>query len=201
MTKRRASARLLALVFALPVDVIPARQLHLRVDLLDGFFHRAAQVAAAHAVLDGDVALVPFAIDFGGAVAFFDLAELLQRDSFARGRQQANIFQRFSGVTVLGEIPHHQVVALLALKYLGQSVASHGGLDRILHIRDVDLIARGLLAVHFEVFVGLAEDAKDSKILDSLDAAHDADNLVGLGLQDLQDRRRRPWWRARPSPR
>ena len=61
---------------------------------------------------------------------------------------------------VLRQIAQHQVVALLALQHLGQRVAAHRGLDRVLHVGDVDLIARGLVAVHREVQVGLADHAK-----------------------------------------
>ena len=94
---------LFAFVLAFPVDVIPARQLNLRGHFLDGFLHRAAQIAAAHAVLDGDIALVSFAVDLGAAVAFFDLAELRERNSFAGGRQQTNVLDGFLGVADTAE--------------------------------------------------------------------------------------------------
>ena len=55
---RRLSRALLALVFARPIDVVAGGKLHLCVDLGDGFLHGAAQIAAANAVFDGDVALV-----------------------------------------------------------------------------------------------------------------------------------------------
>ena len=99
---------------------------------------------------------------------------------------------------ILRQIAHHQVVARLALQHLSEGVAAHGGLDGVLNVRDVDLIARGLLAVHREVIVRLAQDAKHAQILNSLDLAHDLDDLVGLVLENVSDRRRRPWWPARP---
>ena len=89
-------------------------------------------------------------------------------------------------VAVLRQIAQHQVVARLALQHLGEGVAAHGGLDGILHVGDVDLVARGLLAVHREVQVGLAEDAKDSEVLDSFDLAHDVDDLSALSSRVLQ---------------
>ncbi len=76
---------------------------------------------------------------------------------------------RFLRVAVLREIAQDEVVARLALQNLGQRVAADRGLNGILHIGDVDLVASGLLAVHRQVEVGLAENAKDSEVLDSLD--------------------------------
>jgi hypothetical protein len=159
---------LLALVFALPVNVIAARKLNLSlVYLLDGLLDGAAQVAAAHAVLDGDVALVRFAVDFGTFVPLFDFAELRERNPLARGRQQPDVFDGFLGVAELREIAHHQVVARLALQYLGESVPSRGGINGVLNVRDVDLIARGLLTIDHEVVVGLAGNPKNSQVGDS----------------------------------
>ena len=82
---------LLALVFARPVDVVARGKLDLVVDLGDRLFHRAAQIAAANAVLDGDVALVRLAIDLLGAVFHFDLGQLGQRDPFAGRRKQPDV--------------------------------------------------------------------------------------------------------------
>ena len=121
---------LFTFVFAFPIDVVAARQLNLRVYLANGFLDRAAQVAAAHAVLDRNVALVSFAVDFGTAVAFFDLAELRERNAFAGWGQQANVLDGFLRCAVLREVAQHQVVSRLALQYLGESIASDGGLDR-----------------------------------------------------------------------
>ena len=69
------------------------------------------------------------------------------------------------GIAVLRKIAQHQVVALLALKNLGERVAAHRGLNGILHVRDVDLIARGLVAVHREIQVGLPDHAEQAQIL------------------------------------
>ena len=175
---------LFAFVFAFPVDVVSARQLNLRVHLLDGFLDGAAKIAPAHAVLDRDVALVSFAVDFRAAVLLLDLAELREGNPFAGGRQQTNVLDGFLGGAVLREVTQHQVVSRLALQYLRESVASDGGLDGILNIRDVDLIARGLIAVHLEVDVRLAQNAKDAEVLDPFDVAHHVDDLIGLVLEN-----------------
>ena len=65
------------------------------------------------------------------------------------------------------EIAQDEVVARFALKDLGEGVAAHGGLNRVLHVGDVDLVAGGGLAIHGDVQVGLAEHAKDSKVFDA----------------------------------
>ena len=99
---------------------------------------------------------------------------------------------------ILRQIAHHQVVALLALQHLGQRVAAHRGLDGVLHVGDVDLIARGLLAIHHEISVRLAQHAEHAQVLDALDLAHDLDDLIGLVFENVSSRRRRPWWPAGP---
>ena len=111
--------------------------------------------------------MVPFPVDFGAFVPFFDLAELRERNSFAGWRQQANVLDGFLGVAELREIAHHQVVTSLALQYLRESVPSRGGLDGVLNVRDVDLIACGLLAIHLEVVIRLTQHTKHSQVLDS----------------------------------
>ena len=70
---------------------------------------------------------------------------------------------------ILRQIAHHQVVTLLALQNLGQRIAAHRGLNRVLHVGDIDLIARGLLAIHRQIQIRLADDAEQSQILDSFD--------------------------------
>ena len=177
---------LLALVFALPVDVVAGRQLDLCIDLLDRLFDGATKVAAANAVLDGDIALVAFAVNFGGAIALFDLAKLRQRDAFTARREQADVFNRFFLVPELLLIAQHQVIARLALQDLREGVAAHRGLDRILHVGDVDLVAGGLLAIHGDVQVRLAEHAKDPQVLDALNLAHGPGDFSGFIFEGFQ---------------
>ena len=63
MMRQPLLGALLAVVFAGPVDVVAGRQLHLPVDFPDSFLDGAAEVAPAHAVFDGHVALISFAVD------------------------------------------------------------------------------------------------------------------------------------------
>ncbi len=51
---------LLALVLAGPFEMVAGGQLHVVLHSADGFFHRGAEVAPAHRVFDGDVALPAF---------------------------------------------------------------------------------------------------------------------------------------------
>ena len=75
-----------ALVFTLPSDVVSAEQFYLRFYLLYGFLHSVPKGAAAYAVLDSDISLVVFAVDFGALICFLDLTELVKGNSFTRWR-------------------------------------------------------------------------------------------------------------------
>ena len=108
---------------------------------------RAAQIAPADAVLYRDIALIGLAINFRSPVFHLDIAKLRQRDPLAARREQANILDRVHLIAVLGQIAQYQIVSPLFLQDLGERIATHGGLNRILNIRDVDLVARGLCPV------------------------------------------------------
>src|SRR5579864_223011 len=69
---------LLALVFSRLVQVISLGKFHFLSDLVDSLPHSAAEVTAAHAIFDGDIARVAFAINGGGAVIERDSAKLCQ---------------------------------------------------------------------------------------------------------------------------
>ena len=66
---------LLAFVLSGPVDLVSRGQFDLIVDLADGLFDGRAEVAVAHTVLDGDVALAGFAVDLLGAVLGLDVGD------------------------------------------------------------------------------------------------------------------------------
>ena len=134
------------------------------VDLGDGLFDGGAQVAPAHGVLDGDVALAAFAIDFLGAVVGGDFGQLRERDALAGGRKQANILDGLAGIAILLLIAQGHVEARFALLHLGDGVGADGGLDGVLNVGDVDAPARGGVAVHRVVEVGLADDAEDAQV-------------------------------------
>ena len=70
----------------------------------------AIEVPAAHAVFDGNIALVTFAIDFGSAVLLFNLAELSKGHPLAGGRQQPDALDGLLGISILRQVAHHQGV-------------------------------------------------------------------------------------------
>ena len=109
-----------------------------------------------------------------------------QRDAFAGGREQADIFDGLAGVAILLLIAQGDVEARLALLHLGDGVGADGGLDRVLNVGNVDAPARGGVAVDGEVQVGLADDAEDAQILDAFDRGHLRLDLFGLVLQRAQ---------------
>ncbi len=154
--------------------MITARQLHFLAHGTDRVLHRAAEIAAAHAVLDRDIALIAFAVNFGSSVALFDLAQLRERNALSRGSKKPDIFQCFLSVAELREIAHDEVIALFVLQNLRECVATRRGLNRVLNVGDIDLITRGGLPVDDEVVVRLADHAKHAEILDSLHLTHHA---------------------------
>ncbi len=68
----------LAFILAGPIEVVTGRQFHLLLDLSHRFFHRAAEIAAANAVFDGNVARIFLTIDFRRAVDRLYAAQLRQ---------------------------------------------------------------------------------------------------------------------------
>ena len=177
---------LLAGVLARPIDAVAGRQFHLLVHFSDGLFHRAAEIAAAHAVLDRHVARIALAVDLRRPVRSLNRAKLRQGYPLSGRRQQANLLDRLLRIAVLGQIADHQVVALLALQHLADRVAAHRGLNGVLHVGYVDLVTRGLLAVHYQVQIGLADHAKQPQVLNPLNVPHHVDDLVALLFEQLE---------------
>ena len=106
---------LLAFILSGPVDLVSRGQFDLIVDLADGLFDGRAEVAIAHTVLDGDVALAGFAVDLLGAVLGPDGGQLGERDAFAAGGEKADVVDGFLGVAELWKIANDYVVVRLAL--------------------------------------------------------------------------------------
>ena len=59
-------------------------------------------------------------------------------------------------------VAHHQIVTLLALQDLAHRLAADRGLDGVLHVGNVQAVARGLLAITSNSKVGLANDAEQA---------------------------------------
>src|ERR1039458_3426618 len=181
-----AGRALLAFVFADPFQAVARGQLDLFRDLRHRLFHGAAKIADRDAVLDGDVAGITFAIDFGSAVEHLDLTKLGEGDALAGRREQADILDGLAGIAVRGLVAHHQVIALLALQNLADGLPADGGFDGVLHVGHFDVQAGVLRAIDMEFHVGLADHAEEAEIGDARNGAHDADDFVAFGFQSLQ---------------
>ena len=114
------------------------------------------------------------------------MASCGERDAFTARGEQANIFDGFFSVAIVGLIADDQVVALLALQDLAYGFASDSGFYGVLHVGDVDAVAGGLLAVDRNIQIGLAEDAEEAEIFNAGDAAHYVDDFVAFFFEDLQ---------------
>ena len=62
------------------------------------------------------------------------------------------------------EVADHQIVALLALQHLADGFAAHGGFDGVLHVGDIQAVARGGIAIDGEFKVRLADDAEQAEV-------------------------------------
>src|SRR5579864_3235235 len=166
--------------------MIAFRQLHFVTDFVDSLTDGAAEITSAHAVFDGNVTLVAFAIDRGGAVVKCDLAELSQRDALSGRSEEADLRDVFDRAAVGGLIADGHVEALLADEYLAYRLASNGGFDRVLDIANVDAEAVGGGAIYIEIDIGLAANLEGPEVGNADDLAHYALNLVGLFFESLQ---------------
>ena len=59
-------------------------------------------------------------------------------------------------------------------------------MDGVLHIGDVELIARGFLSVDHQVEVRLAEDSEHADVLNARNRAHDVDDFIAAFFQNLE---------------
>src|ERR1700676_908019 len=139
---------LLTLVFASPVQVIALGQFDLLTNFFDCLPHGAAEVAAAHAVLDGNIAGVAFAVNRGRTIVEGNGAQLCQGDSFSGRGQDADVADVFDRAAELRLITDGEVVPLLSDEDLSQSLSAHGGFDCVLNIADVDTESVGGGAVY-----------------------------------------------------
>src|SRR5262249_11619232 len=159
-------------------DAVAGGELDLVIDFSDRLFDRTPQIASPDAVFDRDVAGVTFPIDSIGAVTGLDRGQLREGDSLARRCDQAQPFDRLLGVSIRLQVANHKVIPALALKHLRDRVAADGCLNGVLHVCDIELIASGLVAIHRDVQVWLADDPEEAKVFDAANAAHDPENLI-----------------------
>ena len=158
---------LLALVFAGPFQRVALRQFHFAIDLHHGLLDGAAKVAASHAVLDGDVALVPFPVDHRCAVFDLDVSDFGQRDALAAGRYDANVANVVHRPAELFLVARDQIEALLTNKDLANRIAADCRLDGVLNVGGIDAKAVSLLSIDRDIDIGLTEHAKKTEISDA----------------------------------
>ena len=169
-----------------PEHPIAAGQPHGFGDALLRFGDRAAEVAVAHAELDGDEALGALVINPGGPGLQANRRQFAQGDvgiGAAAGLighlDIANLFDR---VPLFRREADGQVELAVALEDQGGHGAAHRRLDDRVHVARVEAVAGGLGAVHLEVQVRLAQDRENPQIGN---AAHLADLIPDLGRQLL----------------
>ena len=56
------------------------------------------------------------------------------------------------------------------MQHLADRAAAHRGLNGILHVGNIDAVTRSGLPVDHVIQVGLADDAEDPEVLDSLES-------------------------------
>src|SRR5262249_43941003 len=136
----------------------------------------AAQVAAAHAELDRDVALGALAIDEGCAGIERDVRDLAERDIAVawswRVEGDLDLADRIDAGTVFRVQPDGECKLPITFQY-GRGV---GAAERRLHhgvnIAGIEPVAGGFLAIDLDVEVGLAEEMEDAEVCDPLHLAH-----------------------------
>src|SRR5579872_3962697 len=141
----------LAFILSGPIDVITRRQLYLLADFVDGLLDSSSEIAPSDAVFDGHITRITFTINLRRAIGGFYVAQLSQRHSFARWRQQADVLDSFLGIPIRSLIAQYKVEASFALQHLAHGIAANRGLNRILHIGDVETKACCLLPVYSEI--------------------------------------------------
>ena len=114
------------------------------------------------------------------------MRDLRERNALVGRRQQTNPLDGLFSVPVGREVSRHQIVALLALQHLADSLAADGCFDSVLHVSHVELETSGLGPIDREIQIRLADHAEQTEILDSLNPPHDADDLVAFLFECLE---------------
>src|SRR5207253_6185339 len=143
-----------------PLDAVAVRQPHVFRDpplrLGDG----AAEVAAAHAELDGNVALVALVEDIGGAGVERDVGELAQRNIgvAAAGGDVADldVAHRFQAVAILGRDAHGDGELAIRLQHGRRRGAAHGRLYHRVDVAGIKPVTGRRGPLHLDVEIGLS---------------------------------------------
>src|ERR1017187_7306192 len=177
---------LLALVLAGPLQRVALRQLHFAIHLHHGLLDGAAQIAAADAVLNGDVTLVAFAVDHRRAVFNPHVSDLGERNAFSAGGGDPDVANVVHGLPELLLVPRHEVEALLTDQNLADRIATDRGLNCVLNVGSIDTETVRLFAIDHDVNVGLTEHPEQPEIGNPGDRPHYGHDLFAFLLQIFQ---------------
>src|SRR6202035_5319642 len=174
-----------------PFEVRAGRQLHLGVDLLLRFQHRAAKVAFAHRELDREITFLLFAVDVGRTRYQLDGCDLAQRHLRDAVRTLCTNPQILDGSRALAVLRRQtnddgeMAVAARLIEVAG-AVAPDRGLDRGVDIARRKPVAGGARAVDIDLDGRLAERGENRKIGDPLHRRQHRFDLVGGVGERLQ---------------
>jgi len=90
------------------------------------------------------------------------------------------------GLAVGLRIAHHHVVALLTDQHLTHSVATHGRLDGVLYVGDINSETGGQPAIDGDFKIWLSEIAQQLDVMHACDARHNRGDFLALALESLQ---------------
>ena len=89
-------------------------------------------------------------------------------------------------VAVFRRVADDEIELPLTLQHGSRDSPAHGCLHDRIHVARIEAIARGLLPIHFDVQVWLAEDRENAEIGNAADLAHLVANLIGQLRQFFQ---------------
>ncbi len=162
---------------------VAARQLDVVGDARLRRRHGTAEIAPAHAELDGDVAPRRFAVDEEGAIAQFDPGHGADRHAAAVRRihqQPADLVR--AGTRALRQA-QEQVVDPLAFQHLGLRIAADGVEHHAFDVGDVEAVTLRSDTVHCQIEGGLAQFLEDADVGHALHLLQLRLHFLGLGLQ------------------
>ena len=128
--------------------VVALGQLHLLVDALLHFGHKAGQVTAFDVGPHHDAALAAFTADLRWPIDQLNAGQARQRHLRTARCGQQGVANRFCRLAHLRREAHHHAVAALAFIKRGHVLAADSGFDDALHIGHVQAMACNGFAVN-----------------------------------------------------
>src|SRR5262249_37534900 len=147
-----------------PAHLVARRQLHGLGESGLGFTYKAALVAAPDVRADGDLTLVLAPGDDRRSVRDPYVCELGQWHASALAHRDQDGADRRRVGTRLRREAHHDVEAPVALEDRGDRAAAERQVDDVLHVADVDAVARHLIAIHRDAKLRLVGFLLDRRV-------------------------------------